>query len=134
STLATPAPLVTPLPSPVKTEPGVVESTNTFQWSEKGAPVFTIDTAVITALQQNPAVLQALEEIRRTKGVIIQIRAQALPHIGPSATMDWTAANIRENGPLTTLGMVTAATPRRTPIMGIGGGTKLATDTASATD
>ena len=128
STLATPAPLVTPLPSPVKTEPGVVESTNTFQWSEKGAPVFTIDTAVITALQQNPAVLQALEEIRRTKGVIIQIRAQALPHIGPSATLDWTDPNIRENGPLTTFGTVAAPTPTGTPIMGIGGVKNLRND------
>src|SRR6266513_279595 len=66
-------------------------------WSEKGAPVFRLDQAVITALAQNPTVLQALEEIRRTKGVIIQIRAQALPQIGPSMNWNWTDPNLREN-------------------------------------
>ena len=30
------------------------------------------------------------QEIARTKGVIIEIRAQALPHIGPSAQFQWT--------------------------------------------
>ena len=125
STLATPAPLVTPLPSPVKTEPGVVESTNTFQWSEKGAPVFTIDTAVITALQQNPAVLQALEEIRRTKGVIIQIRAEALPQIGPSFSWDWTDPNLRQN----TTGFTTfSGGPTPVPGTGMGGIKNLRSD------
>src|SRR5438477_2614726 len=66
-------------------------------WSEKGAPVFRLDQAVITALAQNPTVLQALEEIRRTKGVIISIRADALPQIGPSFTWGWTDPNLREN-------------------------------------
>src|SRR5438128_12262045 len=66
-------------------------------WSEKGAPVFRLDQAVITALAQNPTVLQALEEIRRTKGVIISIWAEALPQIGPSFTWGWTDPNLREN-------------------------------------
>src|SRR5438128_3526363 len=64
-------------------------------WSEKGAPVFRLDQAVITALAQNPTVLQALEEIRRTKGVIIQIRAEALPQIGPSMNWNWTDPNLQ---------------------------------------
>jgi len=67
-------------------------------WSEKGAPVFRLDQAVITALAQNPTVLQALEEIRRTKGVIIQIRAEALPQIGPSFTYQWTDPNLGSSG------------------------------------
>src|SRR5438105_1188999 len=66
-------------------------------WSERGAPVFRLDQAVITALAQNPTVLQALEEMRRTKGVIISIRAEALPQIGPSFTWGWTDPNLREN-------------------------------------
>src|SRR5438309_717195 len=66
-------------------------------WSEKGAPVFRLDQAVVTALAQNPTVLQALEGIRRTKGVIISIRAEALPQIGPSFTWGWTDPNLREN-------------------------------------
>jgi outer membrane protein TolC len=67
-------------------------------WSEKGAPVFRIDQAVITALQRNPAVLSALEEIKRTKGVIIQIRAEALPQIGPSFNYQWTDPNLGSSG------------------------------------
>jgi len=67
-------------------------------WSEKGAPIFRLDQAVITALAQNPTVLEALEEIRRTKGVIIQIRAEALPQIGPSFTYQWTDPNLGSSG------------------------------------
>src|ERR1700720_1263157 len=73
-------------------------------WSEKGAPVFRLDQAVITALAQNPAVLQALDEIRRTKGVIIEIRAQALPQVGPSFTWNWTDPNLRQNSSFSTFG------------------------------
>src|SRR3989440_7230392 len=78
-------------------------------WSEKGAPVFRLDQAVITALAQNPTVLQALEEIRRTKGVIISIRAEALPQIGPSFSWGWTDPNLRENSSFSTFG--SSATP-----------------------
>src|SRR6266478_4580665 len=67
-------------------------------WSEKGAPVFRLDQAVITALAQNPTVLEALEQIRLTKGVIIQISAEALPQIGPSFTYQWTDPNLGSSG------------------------------------
>lgn len=73
-----------------------VESSSSFAWSEKGAPSFTVDQAVITALQQNPQILSALEEIKRTKGVIIEIRAEVLPHVGPDATVDWIDHNLNE--------------------------------------
>src|SRR5205807_750809 len=84
-------------------------------WSEKGAPAFRLDQAVITALAQNPTVLQALEEIRRTKGVIIQIRAEALPQIGPSSSWNWTDPNLRDNSSFSTFGS------RPTPPPGGGG-------------
>src|SRR6202035_1430357 len=67
-------------------------------WSETGSQKFTIDQAVITALQQNPVVRNALEEIRRTKGVIIEIRAQALPQIGPSFNWQWTDPKLGSGG------------------------------------
>jgi outer membrane protein TolC len=66
-------------------------------WSERGVPVFTLEQSVLTALQKNPTVLTGLEEIKRTKGVIIQIRAEALPQIGPSFTWNWTDPNLRQN-------------------------------------
>jgi outer membrane protein TolC len=53
-------------------------------------PTFTLDQAIITALQQNPTLLNAEQEIKRTKGVIIQVRAQALPQINANANFQWT--------------------------------------------
>jgi outer membrane protein TolC len=49
--------------------------------SSIGRRSFTLDQAIQTALQQNPAILTARQEIRRTKGVFIQVLSQALPHI-----------------------------------------------------
>ena len=41
----------------------------------------TLDRAVETALRQNPDIRKALQEIERTRGQIIEIRAQALPRL-----------------------------------------------------
>ena len=41
----------------------------------------TLDEAVRVALRQNPEILKALQEIERTRGQVIEIRAQALPHV-----------------------------------------------------
>src|SRR3989442_2196306 len=86
---ASPTSTVPPLASPSPTAPISVQAAalgeSDLGWSERGALRFTIDQAVLTALQQNPDVLRALQEIERTKGVVIEIRAQALPHIRPSA-------------------------------------------------
>jgi outer membrane protein TolC len=53
-------------------------------------PTFTLDQAILTALQRNPALLNAEQEIKRTRGVIIQIRAQVLPQVTARANFDWT--------------------------------------------
>src|SRR2546421_7194433 len=61
-------------PSPSATPIGVQAAglgESSLGWSEKGAPVFTLSQAVITALQQNPDVLRALGEIKRTKSGVI---------------------------------------------------------------
>ena len=113
SSLLTPtaSPLETPSATPIEVQAAAL-GVNDLGWSERGAPIFTIDQAVILALQQNPAVRNALEEIRRTKGVIIQVRAQALPQIGPSFTWGWTDPNLRENA---ISGFRTPPTPTPTP-------------------
>src|SRR4051812_12119978 len=41
----------------------------------------TLEKAVRLALQQNPEILKALQEIERTRGQVIEVRAQALPHV-----------------------------------------------------
>jgi outer membrane protein TolC len=63
--------------------------------SGQKVPTFTVDQAILTALQRNPALLNAEQEIKRTKGVIIQVRAQALPHITANANYEWTDPNLQ---------------------------------------
>jgi len=58
-------------------------------------PTFTLDQAILTALQQNPTLLNAEQEIKRTKGVIIQVRAQALPQVNARANFQWTDPNLQ---------------------------------------
>src|SRR6266581_5107874 len=53
-------------------------------------PTFTLDQAILTALQRNPTLLNAEQEIKRTRGVIIQVRAQVLPQVTARANFDWT--------------------------------------------
>src|SRR6266567_540838 len=62
--------------------------------SSRKVPTFTLDQAILTALQRNPTLLIAEQEIKRTKGVIIQVRAQALPHITAAGTFEWTDPNL----------------------------------------
>src|SRR5215813_14723926 len=57
-------------------------------------PTFTLDQAILTALQRNPTLLNAEQEIKRTRGVIIQVRAQALPQISANANFQWTDPNL----------------------------------------
>src|SRR5438067_13088926 len=49
------------------------------------APRFTLEQAILTALQQNPNILIARQEIERTKGLFIQMRAAALPQVNATA-------------------------------------------------
>src|SRR5881275_1705305 len=60
-------------------------------------PTFTLDQAILTALQRNPTLLIAEKEIRRTQGVIIQVRAQALPQVTASGRFEWIDPNLRAN-------------------------------------
>ncbi len=46
----------------------------------------SIDQAVQAALRQNPDILKQLQEIERTRGQIIEVRAQALPHLAATGS------------------------------------------------
>jgi len=133
STLSTPAPspLESPSATPIAVQAAALGESD-LGWSERGAPVFRIDQAVITALKQNPAVLQTLEDLRRTKGVIIQISAQALPQIGPSFTWDWFDPNLNTVNGLSSFSTSSGRptpTPTGTPSrMGVGGIKNLRSD------
>lgn len=62
--------------------------------SGRSVPTFTLDQAILTSLQRNPDILRAEQEIKRTKGVIIEIRAQILPHVTAAGTWEWTDPNL----------------------------------------
>ena len=58
----------------------------------------TLDEAVRIALRQNPDLLKQLQEIERTRGQIIEVRAQALPHLTLQGTYDQRAKDLFEQG------------------------------------
>lgn len=61
---------------------GVDETTNAVRTTRD----ITLDDAVQTAIRQNPDIQRARQEIQRTRGVVIEVRAQALPRIGVTST------------------------------------------------
>src|SRR5205814_10570392 len=56
-------------------------------------PTFTLDQAILTALQRHPTLLNAEQEIKRTRGVIIQVRSQLLPLVNARANWEWDDPN-----------------------------------------
>ncbi len=85
-------------------------------------PTFTLDQAILTALQQNPALLNAEQEIKRTRGVIIQVIAQALPQISANGNFEWTDPHLQGARIFGTTGTGTGIgpTPGTTPGAAIG--------------
>ena len=82
-------------------------------------PTFTLNQAILTALQQNPTLLNAEQEIKRTKGVIIQVRAQALPQVNARAEYEWIDPNLTG---ARILGTNTSTTPGTGTTPGSGAG------------
>src|SRR6266550_1986173 len=74
-------------------------------------PTFTLNQAILTALQRNPTLLNAEQEIKRTRGVIIQVRAQALPQINANANFQWTDPHLTGARILGTTSTTTGFTP-----------------------
>src|SRR6266446_3492435 len=71
------------------------ETTSRTRTTSGGAvPTFTLSQAILTAVQRNPTLLNAEQEIKRTRGVIIQVRAQALPQINANANFQWIDPNL----------------------------------------
>ncbi len=85
-----------------------------------GARVFTLRQAIETAFQRNPAILTARQEIRRTKGVQIQVLSQALPHLDATAAFNYTdpSLNNGSGGSLISTGGTPSPTaaPTATPV------------------
>lgn len=54
---------------------------NTYETRSGGVPRFTLNEAILTALQRNPQIQRARQEIERTKGLHLELRAAALPRV-----------------------------------------------------
>jgi outer membrane protein TolC len=88
---------------------GRYETRSRIRTTSGAVPTFTLQQAILTALERNPTLLNAEQEIKRTKGVIIQVRAQALPQINANANFQWvdphlTGARVLGNTSTTTTG------------------------------
>ena len=84
------------------------------------APRFTLNDAILTALQQNPTIQIARQEIERTKGLYIQMRAEALPQIAMTGSFQDIDPHLQVNHGLSSQ---TAATPTPVPTATPIGGT-----------
>ena len=91
-----------------------------------GSRRFTLQEAIETALRQNPDILRARQEIERTKGLVVEVRGQALPQLEATARFQQTDPNLGDFGGIST-GDGSGATP--TP-----GATPTATATATPGD
>ena len=58
----------------------------------------TLDAAVKIAVRQNPDLLKQLQEIERTRGQIIEVRAEALPHLTMTGSYDQQSKALFESG------------------------------------
>jgi outer membrane protein len=71
--------------------------TNEVRSMRSGLPRFTLNQAILTALQQNPTIQIARQEIERSKGLYIQMRAEALPQIGSTGSFQDTDPHLQVN-------------------------------------
>jgi len=80
-----------------------------------GVPRFTLNQAILTALQQNPTIQIARQEIERTKGLYIQMRAEILPQIGSTGTFQDTDPHLQVNHGAPTGTVTPTPNPSATP-------------------
>ena len=83
--------------------------------TRSGVPRFTLNQAILTALRQNPTIQIARQEIERTKGLYIQVRAEALPQIGSTGQFQDIDPHLQVDHGGPTGAVVPTPTPGGTP-------------------
>lgn len=63
--------------------------------SRSSVPRFTLNDAILTALQRNPDIQRARQDIERTKGLYIELRAAALPRLDATGNFSDTDPHLR---------------------------------------
>src|SRR3977135_1066088 len=66
--------------------PLLLAGTDFAQMNRSVIPRFTLDQAILTALQRNADIQRARQEIERTKGLYIALRAQVFPRLDANTT------------------------------------------------
>lgn len=61
-------------------------------------PEMTLEDAVRIALKQNPTILNAIQQIRLTRGQLIEVVSQAVPQIGITSSYNENQRNLTVNG------------------------------------
>jgi outer membrane protein len=79
-------------------ETATATTTETYVDSRAGIPRFTLDQAILTALQRNPSIMRAREDIERTKGLYIQMRAAILPRLDANSQLTDTDPHLTNFG------------------------------------
>jgi outer membrane protein TolC len=89
--------------------------------SRSAVPRFTLEQAILTALRQNPTIQIGRQEIERTKGLYIQMRAEILPQVAMTGTFQDTDPHLQVNhgAPQEAAGTPTPV-PSVTPVGGSG--------------
>lgn len=90
--------------------PGGTESRSVTTIADSNSRVFTLDRAILTALQRNPSIQTTRQEIERNKGIFIEMRAEALPRVDATGQFSDTDPHLFVNhgGPtITTVDPVT---------------------------
>ena len=98
------------------TEARTTSRTTTTTSTSYRTPRFTLEQAILTALQRNPAILNAEQEIRRSQGVVLQVAAQALPQVTAQGSLSWTDPNLRSTSFLESGTSGGTTNPSPTPI------------------
>jgi outer membrane protein len=73
------------------------ETLTELRMRKTAVPRFTLDQAVLTALQRNADIQRARQEIERTKGLYIQVRAEILPKIQMTGQFQDTDPHLQVN-------------------------------------
>lgn len=68
------------------------------EYKPPAIPRLTLDEAVVLAVRQNPEVLRSIEEIKRTRGLLVEVRARALPHVSVVGTYTQQDERLLEGG------------------------------------
>ncbi len=91
----------------------------------------TLDDAIDIAVHRNPDILRQLQEIQRTQGVVVEVRAQLLPHLILTGTFQQEDQKLLEGGRGGSTG--SSSTGTGTTGTGVGTGTGTGNGTTGTT-